>query len=416
MIVAYRLALGLAAPVLLAIWLVRLGRGRETWADLRERLGRGGPAGTGALWLHAASVGEVAAARPLVEALCARVPGLRAVVTCNTVTGRRAARDWGLAGIEARLAPLDYRWAVAAFLRRLRPAALVVVENELWPNRLSLAHARGMPVALVAARLSSRSAARWARASAVLRRLLAPVALAAPHDAASAERLLGLGLPRAALGPAAPLKSVVALAPPAPAALAALGYRRAETVLAASTHAGEEGPVLDAFAAARTRRPALRLILAPRHPERGPEIARLIAARGLGHAIRSAGAVPGDAPVYLADTLGEMALWYAAAGLCFVGGSLVAKGGHTPYEPAGFACAILHGPHVENADDAYAALDAAGAAVPVSDAGGLADALAMLDAGEQERLGARARETLAAQDIGPLADALVDRLGLGSTG
>ncbi|RDC71128.1 3-deoxy-D-manno-octulosonic acid transferase [Rhodovulum sp. 12E13] len=416
MIGAYRLALSLAAPVLLALWLVRLARGRETWADLRERLGRGEPGATGALWVHGASVGELAAARPLIEALQAKAPGLRVVVTCNTVTGRRAARDWRLSGIDARLAPLDYRRAVAAFLRRLRPAALVVIENELWPNRLSLVHAGGMPVALVAARLSSRSAARWARASALVRSLIAPVALAAPHDAASAERLVALGLPRAALGPAAPLKSAVALAPPDPSALAALGYDRAQTLLAASTHAGEEGPVLDAFLAARARRPALRLILAPRHPERGPEIARLIAARGVGLATRSAGAAPGDTPVYLADTLGEMALWYAAAGLCFVGGSLVAKGGHTPYEPAGFACAILHGPHVENAADAYAALAAAGAAVPVADTAGLADALATLDARDQERLGMRARETLAAQDIGPLADALHDRLGLGSAG
>jgi 3-deoxy-D-manno-octulosonic-acid transferase len=375
-------------------------------------------------------------------------------------------------------------------------------------------------VGLVAARLSARSAARWGRLEWLARPLLARIALAAPQDAASAERLLSLGLPPAALGPETVLKAAVALPVPAAEEVAALGFDRAETVLAASTHAGEEGPVLAAFARARATRPGLRLILAPRHPERSAEIARRIAAAGLAHATRSAGEAPnggasgrassgreapgseapgqlsrqqpspgqgsprrvsteeespgqrsagqasgqasagqastgqastgrvspgrastgqgsaghgsaghaspgrasvgqgsagrlstgGAAPVYLADTLGEMPLWYAAAGICFVGGSLVPKGGHTPFEPAQFGCAILHGPHIANAADAYGRLAGAGAAIEVATEDALADALVTLDATAQARLARAARAALAPADLRPLLDAIDARL------
>jgi 3-deoxy-D-manno-octulosonic-acid transferase len=246
----------------------------------------------------------------------------------------------------------------------------------------------------------------------LIRPLLGRISAVYPHDAATAARLRDLGLPDVALGRTAALKSAVTLSPPDPAAVAALGYTRHETVLAASTHPGEEEQVLSAFADARARRPGLRLILAPRHPERSREIARTISRTGLDHTTRSAGDAPGDAPVHLADTLGEMALWYAAAGLCYVGGSLVPKGGHTPYEPAQFDCAILHGPNVENAADAYGRLDASDGALAVADAAALAEAFVRLDADEQRAMAARARGTLAADEIAPLADALERVLGL----
>lgn len=185
---------------------------------------------------------------------------------------------------------------------------------------------------------------------------------------------------------------------------------RALCWLAASTHEGEEEPVLDAHLRARAAHPGLRLILAPRHPDRAPAIAAMIAARGLNFVRRSQG---GDAEVLLADTLGEMPLWYDRAGVCFTGGSLVARGGHTPWEPAAHRCAILHGPDIANFTEDYAALAQAGAAHQVSaDSRGeaLGEALAALIATPQaETMGQAARATLAARagDPAPLIAAIL---------
>jgi 3-deoxy-D-manno-octulosonic-acid transferase len=165
----------------------------------------------------------------------------------------------------------------------------------------------------------------------------------------------------------------------APSGTAALPFPRAATLLAASTHEGEEAVVLDAFARARAQRPDLRLILAPRHPRRRDAVEAAIRAAGLAFATRSRGAEPAaDIPVYLADTLGEMDRWYAGAGMTFVGGSLVPLGGHTPFEPAAHGSAILTGPHVANAAPAYAALLAEGGALAVTDAESLARAILRL--------------------------------------
>ena len=177
-----------------------------------------------------------------------------------------------------------------------------------------------------------------------------------------------------------------------------LPFPRAQTLLAASTHAGEEELLLDAFVSARRHQPDLRLILAPRHPRRRDSIEAALAARGIAFATRSRGQTArADTQAYLADTMGEMPLWYAAAGLCLVGGSLENHGGHTPFEPAACGAAILHGPHVSNFAAAYAALDHAGGARQVDDAAQLASALVALsgDAAAQKALAERATQALA---------------------
>lgn len=409
---AYRLFLTLIAPAVLVLLLLRVLRGRERWSDLAERFGGGARLSHPALWLHGASNGELTAARPLIEALLGAKPGQHILVTCNSVTARTMVAGWDLPRLTVRLAPLDYRPCLTRFAGRVRAAGFVVIENELWPNRLAWCHRRGVAVALIAARISSRSAQRWRRAARLLRPLLTPVVFAAPQDARTGARLIEFGLPADALGPVVSLKAAVTLPPPDPDTHAALAahFVREDTVLAASTHDGEEEQVLAAFAAARTDRPGLRLILAPRHPARGDAVAAEIQRAGLSFARRSSGAAPGDAPVYLADTLGEMPLWYTLSGLCFVGGSLVEKGGHTPYEPAQFGAAILHGPHVENAADAYAALDAAGGAMRVADGDALAEALSTLRAAQQADLADRARGALGSGAVDALAATLIDRL------
>lgn len=316
------------------------------------------------------------------------------IVTCNTTSGRDLVNDWRLANVGARLAPLDYRWVLARFRARWRPVALMILENELWPNRIATA---AEPVICIAARLSARSAARWGRLGGLASATVGKIAYLAAQDEVSGQRFAALGLGVSRIGPVISLKQAVELAPPPPAELAEFQriFARADTVLAASTHAGEDAAIIDAFARARAARPALKLILAPRHPRRMAEVAALITAAGLPYAVRSKGEVPDAATaVYLADTLGEMALWYALAGVSFVGGSLVDRGGHTPFEPLQAGSAVLHGPYVSNFAAAYAELDQAGASRQVADADDLSKALTALRGADSQVAMAQAASAL----------------------
>lgn len=396
--ILYRLLLTLAAPVIAFIFGLRLIRGREQAADLRERLGLDGPTSPPegpVVWLHAASVGEHTAARSLLESMLRADPALRIVATANTITGRDLLRSWELPRVRARLAPLDMRACLGPFLRSHVPALLVSVEAELWPNRFRTLRAQGGSVSMVSARISKRSAERWASLRWLLPDVLAEVDLLSAQDSLSEARFRELGLPAKAVFPPMALKASVTLPEADPETLARYRqlYVRSETVLAASTHEGEEEIVLEAFANARRRRPSLKLILAPRHPERGEAVEVLIRRIGLPFRRRSRDEEP-EETIYLADTLGEMGLWYRLAGITFVGGSLVPKGGHTPFEPAQAGSAIVHGPHLENAQSAYDALRDTGSSTQVEDAETLADAFAGLDADAQLWQAKRASEAL----------------------
>jgi len=392
-VIVYRIFMLLALPALLAGALWRRLRGRGVAGEMAQRLGFGGDGP--ALWLHGASNGEVTSARWLVAELSARVPGLRIVITSNTATARAMVQGWGMAGVTAVLAPYDTARAVARFQRRWQPLALLSVENEFWPERLtSLARAR-VPVIAIGARLSEGSARNWTRfAPGLMRRMLGSLAYVTAQDAGSEARLLHLGLDPARLGPRMMLKArQKADTQPAPAFAAQ--WPRHRCLLAASTHDGEDAAILDGFALARAAGTFDLLILAPRHPARAPAIATLITARGLACATRSTGEEPGpQTAVYLADTMGEMARWYAMAGVTFIGATLVAKGGHTPYEPAAHGSALIHGPSLFNFTEAFAALDAAGAARQVTDAASLAATLQSLDKEEQLRMADAARLAL----------------------
>ncbi|MCO6381355.1 3-deoxy-D-manno-octulosonic acid transferase [Oceanicola sp. 502str15] len=414
----YRLLLSLAAPLLAVLFALRLLRRAETAEDLRQRLATTDepPLPGPRLWLHGASNGELAAARGLIDGLLADHPGLHLTITANTTTGRDMASAWDLPRTTARLAPVDLRAVLHRFLAAHRPAALIVIENELWPNRLSLARAAQIPVIVTSARLSARSAKRWALLPGLARDVLSAITLLSAQDSASADRFIALGLPSLARAAPLALKTTTPPPPVDPEALAPLAAQlsRPDTLLAASTHPGEEEQVLAAFSQARATRPGLRLILAPRHARRGAEVAALIARASLPFATRSAGDEPGDAAVYLADTMGEMGLWYALSGLCFTGGSLVEKGGHTPWEPVHFGCALLHGPSCFNQAEAFAALDAAGAALPVADATALAAALTRLDPAEQARMAAAASALAKARqpDLAPLLQRIASTANL----
>jgi 3-deoxy-D-manno-octulosonic-acid transferase len=378
----YRVIMVLLAPLLL----LRAWVKGERRADLGQRLGWvDGPVG---LWLHGASLGELTSARWLIEALQAARPGLRVLVTANTLTGRDLVQGWVLPGVQASLAPLDLGHVLRRFLRQTRPAALISLEAEYWPLRFHLCAAAHIPIVLMGARMSVRSFDRWQKRSALAAAMLGQVSLASAQDERSRQHLLALGLAPAHLLPDLDLKAEAAgrlpLAPPPPRA------SRANWLLAASTHAGEEAVILRAFAA-QSR--FSHLILAPRHPARAAEILPLL--QGTAYAQRSAGAEPGAAPVFLADTLGEMDLWYARCGAVVIGGTFVPKGGHTPWEPMRHDCAILHGPDTANFAAPFAALDQAGGALAVT-ADSLAHSLQGLDAQAQDRMAAQARLILQA--------------------
>lgn len=379
--------MALALPVLLVMARLRGG--------LRERLGCGAAPGPGPrLWLHGASNGELTSARWVAERLIAARPGLQLLVTANSASGRAMVAGWGLPGVVAAFAPLDAGGAPGRVLDRWEPQALVVVENEFWPSRIAAAHRRGVPVLVIGARVSARSAARWRRLGGLMRGMLERIDWLSAQDAASLARFRALGLPEAAAGPVVALKAQAGMAggdaaalpfaPPAP---------RPRVLLAASTHEGEEAIALAGFQAARGQFD--HLILAPRHPRRSPEVQALLRAAGVTFATRSAGEVPGPGvAVHLADTLGEMAAWYAMAGACLIGGTFAPKGGHTPWEPAQAGCAILHGPDVSNNAAPFAALDAAGGALRVARPEDLGAALAGLSPARQAGLAARAAAAL----------------------
>lgn len=329
---------------------LHLGAGLGENAALRQRLVLDDAPGRADLWVHGASVGELVSARPIIEALAR---DMSVLVTANSPTGRDMAAGWNL---PARLAPLDMPGALRRFLDAVQPRLALTIEGEFWPLRSRMLAARDMRQAVIGARISARSAARWGRLPGLIGPVLGRIAALSAQDEASAMRLRALGLPAQAIWPQMNLKLLAPAATPAPPDDPA----RDRVWLAASTHEGEEGPVLDAYIEARAACPDLRLILAPRHPRRGDEVAALIAARGLDVARRSEGA--DEAPLLLADTLGEMARWYARAGICLVGGSLADRGGHTPWEPAAWRCAILHGPHIGNHEEGFAALHDAQAA------------------------------------------------------
>jgi 3-deoxy-D-manno-octulosonic-acid transferase len=365
------------APLLFAVWLAR-PRLRE---GLGERLGRVPEAGApGAVWVHAASVGEAAAALGLIDSLRARGHAVRATTT--TTTGR-ALLARARPGLAVSLAPLDHPLAVEAALARTRPSALVLVETELWPCLIAGAFRRGIPVLVVSGRLSDASFPRYRR----LRRLLAPtlarLAAVAARSEEDARRFAELGVPAERLCATGDLKLEPAAPPALPAGLAE-ALAGAPCLVAGSTHPGEEEAALDAFAAVRAEGLAAALVLAPRRPERFAAVAELLAARGLAFLRRSALAGARAAPgagrlapggILLLDSLGELGAVYGRARAAFVGGSLVpGVGGHNVLEPLLAGCPVSFGPHTESAREAACLALASGAGERVDGAAALARA------------------------------------------
>ena len=344
----------------------RLKRGKEDPARFGERLGHATlPRPDGVLaWLHGASVGESLSLLPLAQTLRTARPDVAILVTSGTVTSAQLLAQRLPAGVIHQFAPLDGPTAVARFLAHWRPDLGVLVESELWPNLLIQARRRGAGLALVSAKLSESTFNNWRRLPRSARVLLRTFDLILAQDARAAERLTALG---AWVQGVADLKFGAAPLPADKAQLAALtaqiGAR--PLILAASTHPGEDELILDAFAplAPSPHRPLL--VVVPRHPERGAAIADLARARPLTVTRAGAGEAPGDASVHIADSLGELGLWFRLARLAIIGGGFVpGVGGHNPLEPARLGCPLISGPMIENWTTAYGdLLEAKGGAV-----------------------------------------------------
>jgi 3-deoxy-D-manno-octulosonic-acid transferase len=349
------------------------------------------------------SVGEVLAARVLVRPLKARFPGHRVFVSTTTLTGNTIARETVRGADGVFFAPFDFPGSVDRVLDRLRPALLVLVETEIWPNLIHRARQRGARVAIVNGRISPRSFPRYRRLRPLLRRVLAEIDLFLMQGEAHRERMLAMGAPPDRVHVAGNLKYDALGEPETPAALRrALGQDGSAPRplwVAGSTVEGEEAAVLLAFAALRKSDASARLVIAPRHPERFAVVADLVARAGLACARRTllpeAGWTGGD--VLVLDTLGELAQVYALATVVFVGGSLAPAGGHNVLEPAAAGCPVLVGPHLESCQAEADLLRAAGALDVVADADALATRLAGLlaDDGLRRAMGGRAREAVA---------------------
>jgi len=408
---AYTFALRLLLPaILLRYWL----RGRKEpgyRVAMRERLGYGPQVEPGSLWLHAVSLGETRAATALVEALRARRPDLRLLLTHGTATGRDAGQALTRQGDRQSWLPLDTPGAVRRFLVRTRPALGVLMETEIWPNLLHGAEERGVQMVLANARLSEKSARQGERFAALMRPAAAAVTDVLAQSEDDAERLREAGARRVALS--GNLKFDVR---PSPALLsrgkrwhAAIGR---PVVLAAITREGEEAELMREWGRIPGRPPFL--IVVPRHPQRFDEVEALLVANGLRVARRSAwGETPPDealqADAWLGDSLGEMPQYYASSDVVLLGGSFMALGGHNLIEAAACGCPIVMGPSTFNFAEAAKQATLAGAAWQEPDmAHALRRALQVIGS-EQRELASQRALAFAGTHKGA-ADRMADRI------
>src|SRR6266853_4996911 len=313
------------------------------------------------VWIHGASVGEVLAAAALIERL--RALNLRVLLTSGTVTSAAIVAKRFPADIIHQYVPYDSPRYVARFLDHWRPGLALFIESDLWPNLILASAARRLPLVLINGRMSHRSFPRWRRISGTISALLGRFEICLAQSQVDAERFAALGCRNVMV--TGNLKLDVP-APPADAARLErlMSVTRGRSIIvAASTHPGEEEILLEAHRTLAGLFPSLLSVIVPRHPDRGEAVGRTITASGLHVALRSREELPtATTDIYVADTMGELGLFYRLAPIVFMGGSLVPRGGQNPIEAIKLGASIVHGPHVFNFTDVYEALDGAGGA------------------------------------------------------
>jgi 3-deoxy-D-manno-octulosonic-acid transferase len=375
----YRSLSSAAAPLIPAVIRQRLKHGKEDPERIGERRGLSRdvrPVGP-LVWIHGASVGEVLAVASLIERL--RALNLRILLTSGTVTSAAIVARRFPPDIIHQYVPYDAPRFVARFLDHWRPSLALFIESDLWPNLILSSAARRLPMVLINGRMSPRSFPRWRRVSATISALLGRFDICLAQSRIDAERFSALGC--ANVITTGNLKLDVP-APPADAQKLErlmLATRGRPVIVAASTHPGEEEILLQAHRTLSGFFPGLLTVVVPRHPDRGPAIALTVATSGLAGALRSRDELPTAATeVYVADTLGELGLFYRLAPIVFMGGSLVRHGGQNPIEAIKLGAATVHGPHVFNFADVYEALDSSGGARRADDLEALVKQLGQL--------------------------------------
>ncbi len=357
------------APLAFLVLLVR----REWWNGLTERLGFSTrtPPGQPAIWVHAASVGEVAALAPLVGALRGEFPDHRLVLSTLTATGREVAKARVRDADACIFLPFDVPFCVARAIDAVRPRVVVFSETELWPGFLAALDRRGIPAAMVSGRLSAPAFLRYRRWQGLFAATLASVRWFGVQSMPTARRLVALGASAQRIVVTGSLKHGHGAGADDGLSLRTLGVETRPVVVAGSTHAGEESTVLDAWAEVAAHAPGARLVIAPRHPARFDDVAGLLAKRGHHFVRRSElgpAGWPSDTPILLLDTVGELRGLYHGARMAFIGGTLVPVGGHNLLEAAIYEVPVAFGPYLDNVRDEADQLQASGGGVQVRDA------------------------------------------------
>jgi 3-deoxy-D-manno-octulosonic-acid transferase len=410
MVLFYNTLLWLALPFILAYHLYRsVSRGRP--AAFGERFGfidnavMAPLAGRSPIWVHAVSVGETIAAKPLLEGLKQRWPDRPLILSNMTETGRSVGQGIGAVDVALHF-PFDYPFAIRSLLERVRPALIVIVETEIWPNFVRIASEMGIPVVMVNGRISDRSLGRYLR----LRRFFGPVlarfSALCMQSAEDGRRIAAIGADPGRVFVTGNLKYDIAVTVPTPDERSAVrtAYRlppETLVVTSGSTHPGEEELVIAAFRALLAHGLSLVLVLVPRHPERADEVAGLLEKADLAYVRRSKlrATTPLIAPagVLLVDTIGELMRLYAASDLVFVGGSLVPVGGHNLLEPASLGVPVIFGSHMSNFREISRLVLDGGGGMQVPDGDALCAAMATLLQNVDQRLtmGERGRRIVA---------------------
>lgn len=411
--IAYALLTWLLLPPYVLYWLLRGIANRSYWDRVGQRFGFGYPRlRGGTVWVHAVSVGEVQASVPLVRSLLEQFPERQLLVTTVTPTGAERARALFGDRIEHCYIPFETPYAVTRFFNAVRPAFSLIMETEIWPNLYRACGTRGIPLILVSARISPRSVGSYRRLLPLFRETLSHGILIAAQSQADADRFLSLGASPERTWVTGNIKFDITMPASLPAEGAAL---RAElwpgrpVWIAASTHDGEESQVLDAHELIREQLPDAILVLVPRHPQRFPVVANQLQRRGIRFVSRTSGKpCDGTTAVFLADTMGELPLFYAASDVAFVGGTLVPVGGHNLLEPANLGVPVVTGPHLFNTQEIADMFARIGASTLVNDASELAAAVTNLLANPAvaKATGEKGR-TIVAENRGALGQLLV---------